>query len=48
MKLGVKIIATACPFCITTLEDAIKTIDCEDLIKVMDIAEIIAESIEYL
>jgi succinate dehydrogenase/fumarate reductase iron-sulfur protein len=48
IKLGVKIIATACPFCITTLEDAIKTIDREDLIKVMDIAEIIAESIEYL
>jgi succinate dehydrogenase/fumarate reductase iron-sulfur protein len=45
LKLDVNIIATACPFCITTLEDAIKTIDCEDVLKVMDLAELISESI---
>ena len=48
IKLGVEIIVTACPFCVTTLEDAIKTIDCEDSIKIMDIAELVSESIETL
>jgi succinate dehydrogenase/fumarate reductase iron-sulfur protein len=46
IKLGVQIIVTACPFCITTLEDAIKTLDCEDSIKVMDLTELISEAIE--
>jgi len=42
-RLGVDVIATACPFCLLTLEDAVKTADLEDNIKVMDIIEILDE-----
>ncbi|TET79284.1 MAG: (Fe-S)-binding protein [Candidatus Cloacimonadota bacterium] len=43
--LGVDVIATACPFCLLTLEDAVKTTNLEDKIRVMDIIEILAESV---
>jgi len=43
--LGAKVIATACPFCLLTLEDAVKTSGLTDQIVVKDIAELIAESI---
>ncbi len=39
------IIATACPFCMTMLTDGIKLKEKEDSIKVLDIAEIIIESL---
>lgn len=44
--LGVKpdIIATACPFCNTMMTDGVKTKEKEDAVKVMDIAELIAEA----
>ena len=44
-EMGVDIIATACPFCLLTLEDAVKTTGFEDKIQVKDISEIIAELI---
>lgn len=39
------IIASACPFCNTMLTDGVKHGEKEDQVKVMDIAELIAESI---
>ncbi|GAH80269.1 unnamed protein product, partial [marine sediment metagenome] len=43
--LGVDVIATACPFCLLTLEDAVKTTNLEDKIRVMDIIEILDKSV---
>lgn len=36
------IIASACPFCLLTLEDAVKTVNAEERIRVRDIAELLA------
>ena len=38
-----KTVATACPYCLQMFQDGIKTKAAEDSIKVMDIAEILAE-----
>ncbi len=38
--LGADIIATACPFCLLTLEDAVKTSNLEEKMQVLDIIEI--------
>ncbi len=45
-ELGAEIIATACPFCVLTLEDAVKTSGYEEKIRVMDVAELLAEAVE--
>jgi Fe-S oxidoreductase len=45
-ELGAEIIATACPFCILTLEDAVKTSGHEEKIRVMDVTELLAEALE--
>jgi Fe-S oxidoreductase len=45
LDLGVEVIATACPFCVTTLEDAIKVLDVENKIVVRDILELLKEAI---
>ena len=39
-----QIVATACPFCLQMFEDGIKTKAAEESLKVMDIAELVAES----
>jgi len=44
LDIGVNIIASACPFCNTMLTDGVKNSDREDDVKVLDIAEIIAAS----
>jgi Fe-S oxidoreductase len=41
---GASVIATACPYCITCLEDSIKSLDIEGL-EVLDIAEIAAKAL---
>jgi heterodisulfide reductase subunit D len=41
---GSQIIAAACPFCNTMLTDGVKNAEKEEGVKVMDIAELIAES----
>jgi len=41
---GAEVIATACPYCTAMLEDAIKTLDAEDSIRVLDVAELVAQS----
>jgi len=41
---GAKIIASACPFCMTMLSDGVKNKEKENKIRVYDIAELIAQS----
>ncbi|HTB24034.1 MAG TPA: (Fe-S)-binding protein [Puia sp.] len=41
LDTGVSLIASACPFCNTMLTDGVKHEEKEDLVKVMDIAELI-------
>jgi len=43
---GASIVAAACPFCNTMLTDGIKTVEKEDAVKVMDIAELVAMSMQ--
>lgn len=44
VEVGAEILATACPFCLLTLEDAAKTTGNEDRLRVMDISEILVEA----
>ena len=44
--LGVRVLATACPFCLLTLEDAVKTSGLSDEIAVKDIAELVYEAMK--
>ena len=43
---GATIVAAACPFCNTMLTDGIKALEKEDGVKVMDIAELVALSMQ--
>jgi len=43
---GSQVIASACPFCNTMLTDGVKLAEKEDTVKVMDIAELIAEAMD--
>lgn len=45
LDMGAQILATACPFCLLTLEDAVKTTGSEEKIEVKDIAELVVEAI---
>ena len=45
VEMGVDIVATACPFCLLNLEDAVKTAGYEDKIQVKDIIELLSEAI---
>lgn len=42
---GAEILATACPFCLLTLEEAVKHLNVEERLHVMDIAEIAAQAL---
>jgi Fe-S oxidoreductase len=42
LETGAEILATACPFCLLTLDEAVKHVQAEDRLKVLDIAEIAA------
>jgi len=42
---GAEIVAAACPFCNTMLTDGVKAAEKEDSVKVLDVAEIIAQSL---
>lgn len=42
---GSEVIAAACPFCNTMLTDGVKNAEKEDTVKVMDVAELIAASL---
>lgn len=45
LDIGAEILAVACPFCLLTFDDAIKTTGTEDQIQVMDIMEIVAKAL---
>lgn len=45
LDTGADILATACPFCLLTLEDAVKSGELEDRIQVLDICEIVSRVI---
>jgi Fe-S oxidoreductase len=42
LDTGAEVLATACPFCLLTLEEAVKHLNAEERLRVMDIAEIAA------
>jgi len=44
VDMGVEILATICPFCLLTLEDAVKTAGYEGKIEVKDIMELVSEA----
>jgi Fe-S oxidoreductase len=44
-ELKLDAILTACPFCLLTLEDAVKTTGMEESLKIMDIAEVALQSL---
>jgi Fe-S oxidoreductase len=46
LKTNAKVVATACPFCMTMLTDGLKYKNKEEEIKNLDIAELIAQSLE--
>lgn len=45
-ELGVDIILTSCPFCLLTLEDAVKTAGLEESLQIMDIVELALQSLQ--
>jgi Fe-S oxidoreductase len=45
IKTGADILALACPFCVIMFEDAVKSKGVEEKLKVMDIAELVAQTI---
>ena len=45
VEVGADVLAVACPFCLATLDDAAKTAGYEEKLKVMDIAELVAQAL---
>ncbi|UCH57578.1 MAG: (Fe-S)-binding protein [Candidatus Bathyarchaeota archaeon] len=45
VELGAEVIATACPFCTSTLEDAILTSGLEGSIQILDIIELVSQAL---
>jgi Fe-S oxidoreductase len=46
VSTGATIIAAACPFCNTMLTDGVKSVEKEDTVKIMDIAELVSLSMQ--
>ena len=46
VEIGAEILVTACPLCVLTLEDAVKTSGHEEKIKVMEVTELLAEAMD--
>lgn len=46
ISTGAEIIAAACPFCNTMLTDGVKSTEKEETVKVLDIAELVAASLD--
>ncbi|MEI7669928.1 MAG: heterodisulfide reductase-related iron-sulfur binding cluster, partial [Pseudomonadota bacterium] len=44
IETGAKVIAAACPFCMTMMEDGVKAKGADEKVKVKDIAELVAEA----
>jgi Fe-S oxidoreductase len=45
VDLGARVLVTACPFCLLTLEDAVKTCGQEESIRVLDLIEVVAAAL---
>ncbi|MFH0914803.1 MAG: (Fe-S)-binding protein [Chloroflexota bacterium] len=45
VEMGAEVLATACPFCLLNLEDAVKTTGNQEKIAVRDIMELVAEAL---
>jgi Fe-S oxidoreductase len=45
VDLGAEVLAVACPFCLLTLEDAVKILGLDDSIQVMDVMELVAQAL---
>lgn len=45
LNLNVDAVAVACPYCVTSLEDAVKVLDVENKISVKDILELVKEAL---
>jgi Fe-S oxidoreductase len=45
LKSGAEVLVSACPFCLTNFEDAVKILNVEDKIKIKDLAELVSELI---
>jgi Fe-S oxidoreductase len=41
LDTGAQVIATACPFCLNMLDDAVKTMGVDDKLEVQDIMELV-------
>lgn len=46
LATGAKIIASGCPFCMTMMTDGVKHFEKEEEVKVMDLAELVAEDLD--
>jgi len=46
LKTQAEVVATACPFCIQMFEDAIKALEADSKLKAMDMAELIAQTLD--
>jgi len=46
MAVKAEVIATACPYCLQMFEDGIKSKEAEETLKVMDVAELVAEAVD--
>ena len=46
VSLGAKVMATSCPFCLLTFEDAVKISGLSDQIVIKDISELVIEAID--
>ena len=46
-ETGVDLLCTACPYCLTMLDDGLKALELERPVKVMDVVEMVAQSIGY-
>ncbi len=45
VEIGADVLATACPFCLSMLEDGVKTAGYEEVLEVKDLIELVAETI---
>ena len=45
LETGAEVLATACPFCLQTLDEAVKHLNAEDKLRVMDVAELVAQAL---
>jgi Fe-S oxidoreductase len=45
LDVGAEVLAVACPFCLLTFDDAVKTTGTEDKIQIMDLMEILAKAL---